>query len=115
MRVDRRSRHAGCAVCAVQEREAAKARAEADKKKARLAADVDRLRGRLQNLADQAAAKQEEVRLQLQKRKMEKELDIQVGCDNCGVVCRLGREALSAWLTCCMQLNHHHRTADNVE
>jgi hypothetical protein len=57
-----------------------KARADADKKKARLAADVDRLRARLQNLADQAVAKQDEIRLQLQKQKMEKELDIQVGC-----------------------------------
>jgi hypothetical protein len=61
-----------------QELEAAKARAEADKKKAQLAAQVKRLRAKLGDLSDQAAAKQEAVKLELQKAKMQKELELQV-------------------------------------
>jgi len=67
-----------CVPVLLQEREAARARAEADKKKAKLTADIDRLRARLQNLADQAAAKQDVVKQELQKKRMEKELELQV-------------------------------------
>eukprot|EP00775_Hariotina_reticulata_P004273 gene4273-4526_t len=59
------------------ESEAARARAESDKKKAKLTADLERMRQQLADLGDQAAAKQANVRLELQKAKLQKELELQ--------------------------------------
>jgi len=68
------------AAVVLQEMEAARARAEADKKKAKLSADLERMRQQLAGLAEQAVARQAAVKLELQKAKLEKELELQVSC-----------------------------------
>jgi hypothetical protein len=62
----------------LQELEAARARAESDKKKAKLTADLEKMRRQLEDLSEQAAAKQATVRLELQQAKLKKELQLQV-------------------------------------
>jgi hypothetical protein len=63
----------------LQELEAAKERAKVDKEKAKLSADIDRMRQQLLSLSDKAAAKQAAVSLELQRAKLQRELELQVG------------------------------------
>jgi hypothetical protein len=70
-------------------------RAKVDKEKAKLSADVDRLRQQLLGLSDQAAARQAAVSLELQRAKLQKELELQVWLCSCDQAMNL---YLSAWI-----------------
>ena len=62
----------------VQEEEAARERAEAAKKRARLEAQLETLAASAAALEEARAARRAEVTLELQRERLAKELDIQV-------------------------------------